>query len=119
MVAWIRFQLGFCSEEFFTGSLVFRPFSNGNISKLHRFLIGRLFYAMLILIWIFLNMVFYVLQISTNALLFHESVLIFVKTFLDHSVVLVPRVTFSPRTTRHAQVSYSEGLRDISCVTLM
>lgn len=54
---------------------------------------------------------------STNALLFLESVLIFVRTFLDHSVVLVPWVTFSPRTIRHAQVSYSEGLRDISFVT--
>ena len=41
------------------------------------------------------------------------------RTFSDHSVVLVPRVTFSPRTTRHALVSYSEGLRDISCVTFM
>lgn len=52
-----------------------------------------------------------------NALLFHESVLIFARTILDHSVVLVSWVTFSPRTTGLAQVSYSESLRDISFVT--
>ena len=53
-----------------------------------------------------------------NALLFHESVLIFARTFLDHSFVLVQWVTFCPRTTRLAQVSYSESLRENSFVTI-